>query len=85
MAENVLVSWALCVLWDSLDLPLQRKLDEGPRANFTKMHLPMPRLPMEKTTLAWIPVTDPPEPSLLGINQPAKLPFGQHMNDRCRP
>mmetsp|Transcript_137173 Transcript_137173/g.324959 ORF Transcript_137173/g.324959 Transcript_137173/m.324959 type:complete len:312 (-) Transcript_137173:101-1036(-) len=28
------------------------KLDEGPRANFTKMHMPMPRLPMEKTILA---------------------------------
>ncbi|CAE7550689.1 MAK16 [Symbiodinium sp. CCMP2456] len=28
------------------------KLDEGPRANFTKMHMPMPRLPMEKTAKA---------------------------------
>ena len=28
------------------------KLDEGPRANFTKMHIPMPKLPMERHVLA---------------------------------
>lgn len=28
------------------------KLDEGPRANFTKMHIRMPQLPMEKHVLA---------------------------------
>ena len=28
------------------------RLDEGPRANFTKMHIPMPKLPMERHVLA---------------------------------
>jgi len=28
------------------------RLDEGPRANFAKMHIPMPKLPMEKHVLA---------------------------------